>query len=107
MLDQEPDATAPPTAAVAETTAAEPEAGSDDTAAEDVDQMEQNIVVDDLDGMSFEDAIDATIVAFDDGDLVHGKVVKIDSDEVLLDIGYKSEGVIPSKELSIRNDVDP
>ena len=37
----------------------------------------------------------------------HGKVVKIDSDEVLLDIGYKSEGVIPSKELSIRNDVDP
>ena len=38
-----------------------------------------------------------TIVAFDDGDLVHGKVVKIDSDEVLLDIGYKSEGVIPSQ----------
>jgi transcriptional accessory protein Tex/SPT6 len=116
VLDQEPDATAPPTAAVAETTAAEPEVGTDDTAAEDanaeepvedIDQMEQNIVVDDLDGMSFEDAIDATIVAFDDGDLVHGKVVKIDSDEVLLDIGYKSEGVIPSKELSIRNDVDP
>src|SRR5207245_1236736 len=69
--------------------------------------MEQNIVVDDLGGMSLEDAIDATIVAFDDGDLVHGKVVKIDSDEVLLDIGYKSEGVIPNKELSIRNDVDP
>ncbi|HVJ95696.1 MAG TPA: S1 RNA-binding domain-containing protein, partial [Acidimicrobiia bacterium] len=65
------------------------------------------IVIDDLDGMSLADAIDATIVAFDDGDLVHGKVVKIDSDEVLLDIGYKSEGVIPSKELSIRNDVDP
>ena len=70
-------------------------------------EMEQNIVVDDLGGMSLSDAIDATIVAFDDGDLVHGKVVKIDSDEVLLDIGYKSEGVIPSKELSIRNDVDP
>ena len=32
---------------------------------------------------------------------------KIDRDEVLLDIGYKSEGVIPSKELSIRHDVDP
>ena len=26
---------------------------------------------------------------------------------MLLDIGYKSEGVIPSRELSIRNDVDP
>jgi small subunit ribosomal protein S1 len=67
----------------------------------------QVVVLDDLDGMSLEDAIDATIVAFDDGDIVTGKVVKIDSDEVLLDIGYKSEGVIPSKELSIRNDVDP
>jgi small subunit ribosomal protein S1 len=69
--------------------------------------VETQIVVDDLDGMSLEDAIDQTIVAFDDGDIVNGKVVKIDSDEVLLDIGYKSEGVIPSKELSIRNDVDP
>jgi small subunit ribosomal protein S1 len=34
-------------------------------------------------------------------------VVRIDRDEVLLDIGYKSEGVIPSKELSIRHDADP
>jgi small subunit ribosomal protein S1 len=38
---------------------------------------------------------------------VSGKVVRIDRDEVLLDIGYKSEGVIPAKELSIRHDVDP
>ncbi|MGQ0670889.1 MAG: 30S ribosomal protein S1 [Actinomycetota bacterium] len=44
---------------------------------------------------------------FKDGDIVEGEVVKIDRDEVLLDIGYKSEGVIPSKELSIRHDVDP
>jgi small subunit ribosomal protein S1 len=65
------------------------------------------VVLDDLGGQSFSDAVDATIVEFDDGDIVSGKVVKIDSDEVLLDIGYKSEGVIPSRELSIRNDVDP
>jgi small subunit ribosomal protein S1 len=44
---------------------------------------------------------------FKDGDLVEGTVVKVDRDEVLLDIGYKSEGVIPVKELSIRQDVDP
>src|SRR5687767_7741856 len=44
---------------------------------------------------------------FNDGDLVTGQVVRIDRDEVLLDIGYKSEGVIPAKELSIRHDVDP
>jgi len=65
------------------------------------------VVLDDLGSQSFSDAVDETIVAFDDGDIVKGKVVKIDSDEVLLDIGYKSEGVIPSRELSIRNDVDP
>jgi small subunit ribosomal protein S1 len=49
----------------------------------------------------------ATMVAFDEGDVVKGKVVRIDKDEVLVDIGYKSEGVIPSTELSIRKSVDP
>ena len=49
----------------------------------------------------------ATMVSFDEGDVVNGKVVRIDKDEVLVDIGYKSEGVIPSNELSIRKSVDP
>ena len=52
-------------------------------------------------------AVDETIKYFNDGDLVAGTVVKVDRDEVLLDIGYKTEGVIPSRELSIKNDVDP
>ncbi len=52
-------------------------------------------------------AIEATIKPFEEGDIVTGTVVKIDKDETLLDIGYKSEGVIPGRELSIRNDVDP
>ena len=52
-------------------------------------------------------AVDSTIKNFGDGDLVEGTVVKIDHDEVLLDIGYKTEGVIPSRELSIKKDVDP
>ncbi len=50
---------------------------------------------------------DATLVNFDEGDVVSGRVVRIDNDEVLVDIGYKSEGVIPSAELSIRKSVDP
>jgi small subunit ribosomal protein S1 len=50
---------------------------------------------------------DATIVPFDEGDVVSGRVVQIDQDEVLVDIGYKSEGVIPMNELSIRKSVDP
>src|SRR5690242_9129414 len=52
-------------------------------------------------------AIDATIKDFNDGDIVEGRIVKVDRDEVLLDIGYKTEGVIPSRELSIKHDVDP
>src|SRR3989337_1435953 len=50
---------------------------------------------------------DATMVLFEEGDVVTGAVVRIDKDEVLVDIGYKSEGVIPSNELSIRKSVDP
>ena len=52
-------------------------------------------------------AVDLTIKYFNDGDIVDGDVVKVDRDEVLLDIGYKTEGVIPSRELSIKHDVDP
>ena len=51
--------------------------------------------------------IDGTINPFEEGDLVTGTIVKLDRDEVLLDIGFKSEGVIPVRELSIRRDVDP
>jgi small subunit ribosomal protein S1 len=52
-------------------------------------------------------AYEESLKAFDEGDIVDGYVVKVDRDEVLLDIGYKSEGVIPSRELSIKHDVDP
>src|ERR1700753_936384 len=52
-------------------------------------------------------AIDKTIKYFNDGDIVEGTIVKVDRDEVLLDIGYKTEGVIPSRELSLKQDVDP
>src|SRR4051812_6926796 len=66
------------------------------------------VAVDDFDSPeAFLAAIDATIKYFNDGDIVTGTVVKVDRDEVLLDIGYKTEGVIPSKELSIKHDVDP
>ncbi|HET9873820.1 MAG TPA: 30S ribosomal protein S1 [Propionibacteriaceae bacterium] len=66
------------------------------------------VAIDDFDSPeAFLAAIDATIKYFNDGDIVTGTVVKVDRDEVLLDIGYKTEGVIPSKELSIKHDVDP
>ena len=67
----------------------------------------RQITEDDLGDLSLEEAYVSTMVGVEDGQLVTGTVVKVDHDEVLLDIGYKSEGVIPSRELSIRNDIDP
>jgi small subunit ribosomal protein S1 len=67
-----------------------------------------NVAVNDIgDEDAFLAAIDETIKYFNDGDIVEGVIVKVDRDEVLLDIGYKTEGVIPSRELSIKHDVDP
>ena len=63
--------------------------------------------LDDISDEEMNNLIDGTVTDFDEGDLVTGSVVKIERDEVLLDIGYKSEGVIPSRELSIRKDVNP
>src|SRR4051795_1888035 len=90
--------------AVPEATSSDSRMGSFDEAGE---YTPRQVTDNDLGGMSLEDAIAGTIVEFDDGDIVQGEVVKVDNDEVLLDIGYKSEGVIPSRELSIRHDVDP
>ena len=50
---------------------------------------------------------EATFRPIEEGEVVTGHVVRIDKDEVLVDIGYKSEGVIPANELSIRKSVDP
>ena len=80
---------------------------SDSGPADDSAYVPREVVSNDLGGMSLEDAIAGTIVEFDDGDIVKGTIVKVDKDEVLLDIGFKSEGVIPARELSIRHDVDP
>ncbi len=67
----------------------------------------RQITEDNMAGVDLTTVVGDTILEFDDGDLVTGTVVKIDHDEVLLDIGFKSEGVIPARELSIRNDVNP
>ena len=65
------------------------------------------IVEKDLDDDEFEAALEGTVTAMEDGKIIEGVVVKVDPDEVLVDIGWKSEGVIPSRELSIKLDVDP
>jgi small subunit ribosomal protein S1 len=77
---------------------------TDTTAAPSTQQVAINDIGTEEDFLA---AIDKTIKYFNDGDIVEGTIVKVDRDEVLLDIGYKTEGVIPSRELSIKHDVDP
>ncbi|GFP26636.1 small subunit ribosomal protein S1 [Candidatus Hakubella thermalkaliphila] len=50
---------------------------------------------------------DMAMVNFEEGDVLMGTVVKVDRDEVLVDVGYKSEGVILPKELAVRYNVNP
>ena len=65
------------------------------------------IVENDLTDAEFEAALESSVGAMEEGRVIEGTVVKVDPDEVLLDIGWKSEGVIPVRELSIKADVDP
>lgn len=62
---------------------------------------------DDIGPEDFEWAIAETVPEFKDGDIIEGRVVNISPEEVLVDIGYKSEGVVPLRELSIRKNVPP
>ncbi|HOB57086.1 MAG TPA: S1 RNA-binding domain-containing protein, partial [Rhodoglobus sp.] len=72
------------------------------------DKAPKQVAVNDIGSAEdFLAAVEKTLKFFNDGDLIEGTVVKIDRDEVLLDVGYKTEGVIPSRELSIKHDVDP
>ena len=47
---------------------------------------------------SLEEAYDNSIKAFTDGEIVKGIVVDVSRDEVMIDIGFKSEGYIPAAE---------
>ena len=85
---------------------------AEESASETPDEMTEayeprEIAVNDLDDEALAAAYSDSVVTVEEGTMVVGRVVRIDNDEVLIDIGFKSEGVIPSRELSIRNDADP
>jgi small subunit ribosomal protein S1 len=78
-----------------------------DTATEaDIPKTEDGVWTTGPDGELIPD-YDSTFPVINEGEVVRGKVVRVDKDEVLVDIGYKSEGVIPVSELSIRRSVNP
>ena len=53
---------------------------------------------------SLEKAYDNSIKAFTEGQIVKGAVVELSRDEVMIDIGFKSEGYIPSSEFEATED---
>ena len=103
------DASAPPAEGAAP--AEDPEASEDADPPRFVER--EALVAPDLSdlpddiGDDFEKAIAATVLEFREGDIVEGTIVNVDSEGALVDIGYKSEGFIPTRELSIRNNIDP
>ena len=64
-------------------------------------------IPDDAKPEDFPELLEKTIVTFNTGDVIEGTVVRIDRNEVFLDVGYKSEGVIPARELSVKKSVNP
>ncbi len=75
-------------------------------ASHEIMEREPGVWVEGPDGELVPD-YDSTFPEINEGQVVHGTVVRVDKDEVLVDIGYKSEGVIPVSELSIRRSVNP
>jgi small subunit ribosomal protein S1 len=81
-------------------------APNDTATEEDIPKTDDGVWTRGPDGELIPD-YDSTFPVINEGEVVSGKVVRVDKDEVLVDIGYKSEGVIPVSELSIRRSVNP
>ncbi len=103
--EETPEPSASAESSEAEITEAVPSEASTDEMAELAEPRQ--IAVNDLDEEQLAAAYARTVITVEEGTMVTGRVVRIDNDEVLVDIGFKSEGVIPSRELSIRNDAHP
>lgn len=73
------------------------------------DTQPSNVVSlpDDIKPEDFPELLEQTLITFNDGDVIEGTIVRIDRNEVMVDVGYKSEGVIPSRELSVRKGINP
>jgi len=108
-----PDSSEPQPAAATEASEDAPSDDSEEESSEPKYVEREALVAPDLSdlpddiGDDFERAIEATVLEFREGDIVEGTIVNVDSEGALVDIGYKSEGFIPTRELSIRNNIDP
>ena len=88
-----------------ETPEAVAEGGEDAAPEEDpVDEAEAARLDDEA---IFEQALGKDIRVFKENEMVEGTVVSVDIEGALVDIGFKSEALIPANELSIKKNVDP
>lgn len=100
----EPDSDTPEVAsetAVTESDTTQPEVMSEpeqtaQTAQDDSETSDEQ--TDAMSQESLEEAYDNSLKAFTDGEIVKGNVVDTSRDEVMIDIGFKSEGYIPADE---------
>jgi small subunit ribosomal protein S1 len=53
-----------------------------------------------MDELSMEQLMESSLQSLKEGEVVHGTVVAVDGDEVLVDIGYKCEGSVPVAEFT-------
>lgn len=82
---------ASPEGAAASTPAGAPEEGSQDMAAL----------------MAQHEAYEDSFKSISPGEFLTGRVVRVDAEGVLVDVGYKTEGLIPPSQLTHRRDVPP
>ncbi len=89
-----------------EPTQSESEPSAKETESED-EEKEFDVLPDDIDHDNMLEAYDETLRDFEEGEIVKGVVIKIDRDEVMVDVGYKSEGYIPLSEFGVSPDGTP
>ena len=62
---------------------------------------------DTIEPQDFPEILEQSMIEFSNGDIIEGTVVSVDRNEIMVDVGYKSEGIIPSRELTVKKDIDP
>ncbi len=79
---------------------------TEETESED-EESEFDALSDDIDHDNMLEAYDETLRDFEEGEIVKGVVIKIDREEVMVDVGYKSEGYISLSEFGTLPDGTP
>jgi small subunit ribosomal protein S1 len=69
------------------------------TSQEDSQVLEKNVSLEEASDMGqFEDLFEQSLRTFQEGEVLEGTVVRVGKESVMIDVGYKSEGLIPIRE---------